>query len=177
VALLRGINVGGNAKIPMKLLGELCASIGWTGVRTLLQTGNIVFTASGSAAEMEKEIEQALRKRFGFPITVVIRDAVTFRSYVAQVPLAAQTAIDPSHVLLYLTKLPPRPGVAQVLGPRALAGEIVAVAGDVLWIYFPNGIGSSKLTPAVIDRAVGSPATGRNWNTVLKIQQLCSHSE
>ncbi len=174
VALLRGVNVGGNNKVPKGPLEELCAAIGWTEVRTHLQTGNIVFSASGDADTLEKRLEQAIHERFGFPITVVIRDAARFKTYVAQVPFAAQTVADPSHVLLYFTKLPPRADAAKVITSLARAEEAVVAAGGVLWIYFPNGIGSSKLSPAVIDRAVGSTATGRNWNTVSKIQQLCS---
>jgi len=174
VALLRGINVGGNNKISKQPLEELCAAIGWTGVRTHLQTGNIVFSASGNTGGLEKQLERAIHEHFGFPITVVVRDAAKFKSYLAQVPFAAQVVADPSHVLLYVTKLPPREDAAKVLTSLARADEAVAAAGGVLWIYFPNGIGSSKLTPALIDRAVGSTATGRNWNTVSKIQELCS---
>ena len=174
VALLRGINVGGNNKIPKKSLEELCAAIGWSGVRTHLQTGNILFSAFGDTDTLEKKLERAIHEEFGFPITVVVRDAVRFKSYLAQVPFAAQVAADPSHVLLYVTKLPLRPDAAKVLTSLARAEETVVAVGGVLWIYFPNGIGSSKLTPALIDRAVGSTATGRNWNTVSKIQELCS---
>ena len=174
VALLRGINVGGNNLIAMKALGELCATIGWTGARTLLQSGNVVFSASGAPDALEKQFERAIHEQFGFPITVVIRDAARFKSYIAQVPFAAEVVADPSHVLLYLTKLSPRPDAAIVLTSLARADESVAVTGGVLWIYFPNGVGSSKLSPTVIDRAVGSTATGRNWNTVSKIQPLCS---
>jgi uncharacterized protein (DUF1697 family) len=174
VALLRGINVGGNNKLPMKPLEEVCAAIGWTGARTHLQTGNIVFNASGKSDALEKQLERAIQEKFGFPITVVVRDAGNFEGYISQVPFAAEVVADPSHVLLYISKLPPRADAAKVLTSLARADEAVVVAGGVLWIYFPDGIGSSKLTPAVIDRAVGSTATGRNWNTVLKIQELCS---
>jgi len=174
VALLRGINVGGNNKIPKKPLEELCAAIGWTGVSTHLQTGNIVFSASGDTDALEKRLERAIQEQFGFPITVVVRDAARFKSCLAEVPFAAQVVADPSHVLLYVTKLPMRADAAKVLTSLARAEETVVAAGGALWIYFPNGIGSSKLTPALIDRAVGSTATGRNWNTVSKIQELCS---
>lgn len=174
VALLRGINVGGNNKIPKERLEGLCAAISWTGARTHLQTGNIVFSASGDTDTLEMQLERAIHKEFGFPITVVVRDAAIFKSYLEQVPFGTQVVADPSHVLLYVSKLPPRADAAKVLTSLARAEEAVVVAGGVLWIYFPNGVGSSKLTPAVIDRAVGSTATGRNWNTVSKIQQLCS---
>jgi uncharacterized protein (DUF1697 family) len=174
VALLRGINVGGNNKIPKKPLEALCAAIGWTGVTTHLQTGNIIFNASGDTDTLEKQLERAIHKEFGFLITTVVRDAARFKSYLARVPFAAQVVADPSHVLLYVTKLPPRADAAKVLTSLARAEEVVVAVGGVLWIYFPNGIGSSKLTPALVDRAVGSTATGRNWNTVSKIQLLCS---
>ena len=74
---------------------------------------------------------------------------------------------------LYLPRDPLKSGAARALEHRAQSGERIGVAGGALWIdYGANGVARSKLSPLLIDKACGSPATGRNWNSVLKISQL-----
>lgn len=172
LALLRGINVGGKNKVPMKELQSLCAGLGWKSVETYLQTGNVVFKASESAASLESDLEKAIESRFGFPIPVVVRSAKEFIACVAESPLKKRAETDPSRTLLYLTKRPIQDDALASLESRAAAGESLYVSSQSLWIYFPEGVGTSKLSPAVIDRAVGSNATGRNWNTITKICEM-----
>lgn len=158
----------------MKELEPLCSGLGWNSVGSHLQTGNVVFTGSSSASTLELELEQTIESNFGFSIPVVVRSASDFEECVAESPLSDQATTDPSHVLLYLTKRTIQEDALHDLESRSAAGERVFVREGALWIHFPNGIGSSKLTPAVIDKAVGSTATGRNWNTVSKIRKMLS---
>ncbi len=174
IALLRGINVGGKNRIPMKELEPLCAALGWNSVETHLQTGNVVFTGSSAISTLETELEQSIESCFGFSIPVIVRSASDFESCVAESPLTDQAAVDPSHVLLFLTKSPLQRNALQYLQSRSADGECVFVKDKSLWIHFTNGVGSSKLNPAVIDKAVGSKTTGRNWNTVSKIREMLS---
>ena len=174
VALLRGINVSGINKIPMRELASLCADLGWGSVRTCLQTGNVVFTSAASAVALEAALEQAIEARFGFSIPVIVRSAGDFEACLDGAALRDLAAADPSRLLLYLTKAPIPAWAIESLDSRAKAGERIFVQEASLWIYFSNGVGSSKLTPSVIDRAVQSSATGRNWNTVSKIRALLS---
>jgi uncharacterized protein (DUF1697 family) len=80
-------------------------------------------------------------------------------------------------VLLALSKLPPKADAAAELQKRAPSGERVLRVGDALWIHYAAGIGTSKLTPALLDRLAGSPVTARNWNTVLKLAEMASQSK
>jgi uncharacterized protein (DUF1697 family) len=74
---------------------------------------------------------------------------------------------------LYLSRDPIEPGAAMSLEDRAQSGERISLAGGALWIdYGASGVARSKLTPMLIDKACGSPTTGRNWNSVLKIQEM-----
>jgi uncharacterized protein (DUF1697 family) len=171
-ALLRGINVGGKTKIPMKELVKLCESFGWSDVTTLLQTGNVLFRASGSTA-LESTLEAGIAAQFGLTISVVIRETAILKAHLAQTPFEKASRDDPSHLLLYLSKRPPEPTAIESIRSRATAGELIESQDEAIWIHFPNGIGRSKITPSVMDRAVGSPATGRNWNTFTK---LCKRS-
>jgi uncharacterized protein (DUF1697 family) len=68
--------------------------------------------------------------------------------------------------------LRPKDGAVEILSERAAAGERIMLVGDALWFHYPNGVARSKLTPALLDRVVGSPVTARNWNTVLKLHNL-----
>ena len=86
--------------------------------------------------------------------------------------MAAETVGNPSRLLLYLSRQPARESAADELRVRAESGERIALAAGGLWVYFPVGVARSKITPAAVDKAMGSVATGRNWNTVLKIRAL-----
>jgi uncharacterized protein (DUF1697 family) len=76
--------------------------------------------------------------------------------------------------LLTLAKAPPTAHAAERLRERAVSGERIEGVGNAIWVYYPKGAGTSKLSPALFDRLVGSPVTARNWRTVLKISELSS---
>ena len=168
VALLRAVNVGGR-KLPMAELRTLCGQLGWAEVATYIQSGNVVFTARGKRAAIEARLEEAIRKHFDMEVPVIVRTAAQWSAYPPANPFAKEP---PNRVMLLLSKTPPAEGAEAAIQARALAGERVRRAGDALWFHYPEGAGTSKLTPALIDRAVGSPATARNFNTVMKLNEM-----
>jgi len=172
VALLRGINVGGNKRVPMAELRTLATGLGWRKVGTFIQSGNLVFVSSGSSAALEAALEAALARHFGFSVEVIVRGASAWAGYAAGTPFPDAAAARPHRMLLGLSKLPPKPDAAERLRAYAKAGERIQVADDAIWIDFADGIGTSKLSPAVLDRAVGSTVTARNWTTVQKLAEL-----
>jgi uncharacterized protein (DUF1697 family) len=172
IALLRGINVGGQNKLPMAELRTACASLGWEDVQTYIQSGNIAFRSPGEPAVLEASLEAAISQRYGLNIPVIIRPGAEWPAIVAGNPFLAASAVTPNLVMLLLAKRAPLPAALTALQARAAAGEQLAQVGDALWAYFPAGSGRSKLSPALIDRLVGSPVTARNWNTVLKLNEL-----
>ena len=87
-------------------------------------------------------------------------------------PFPEATDNEPNAVMLALSKAPPKLDAVEMLHERALNGERIIRVGEVLWLYFKNGMAKSKLTPALIDRLVGSPVTMRNWRTVLKLHEM-----
>lgn len=172
IALLRGVNVGGHKKVPMSELREVLSGIGCRSVATYIQSGNAVFSSDMMPEEAETAIEQAISSRFGFAVAVVVRTLAGWRAYeTASVFAEAQTA-RPHLLLLGLPKRPPRPDAAEKLRVYAKAGEQIEIVDDGIWIDFATAIGSSKLTPAVIDRIVGSTVTARNWTTVQKLGEM-----
>ena len=172
VALLRGINVGGGNKIAMTELRALADELGWTRAETCIQSGNLIFEAAAERAALETSLESGIRRRFGLDIPTIVRMADEWPALVAANPFPEAAENEPNRLMLLLSKQPPAPEVADALGERARDGERIAIAAGALWIHYASGAGTSKLTPALIDRLVGSPTTARNWRTVLKLEEM-----
>lgn len=177
VALLRGINVGGHHKIPMAGLRSICIDLECTFVQTYIQSGNVVLASSVSASLLEKRLETAIEREFGFLIPVIVRSASSWTTYVQANPFTSEASAEASRVLLCLSKKPPSPAAASQLQQRAAPPERVVQRGDAIWIYYATGIGRSRLTPAVLDRCVGSSVTARNWATVLKLTEMVRETD
>ena len=172
VALLRGINVGSARKVPMSALRELCVKRGLARPETYIQSGNLIVDAKADAEELRALLEGALKTQFGFAVDVIVRAASAWSKYVAANPFAGEAEVLPNKLHLYLSR-DRLSSAAKILEQSAQSGERIRVASGALWIdYGTNGVGGSTLTPALIDKACGSPATGRNWNSVLKIQAM-----
>jgi len=172
VALLRGINVGGGNKIPMAELRQVAGDLGWTKPETYIQSGNLLFEASGSGAKLETALEAAIKQRLGLEIPVIVRSAADWPAYVAANPFPEAGEAETNRLMLLLSKQPPKPDSALAIQERAKNGERVRIAAGAIWIHYPDGAGTSKLTSALIDRLVGSPATARNWRTIIKLSDM-----
>jgi uncharacterized protein (DUF1697 family) len=172
LALLRGINVGGHNRVPMPELRSLCGDLGWSDVQTYIQSGNLVFRAGARPASLEGELERAIERGFGLSISVLVRAAADWPGLVAGNPFPEASESEPNLVMLALSKAAPKPDAVDRLRERAAGGERIVRVEDALWIHYAGGSGRSKLSPAVLDRLVGSPVTTRNWRTVLKLDEL-----
>jgi len=172
VALLRGVNVGARTKVPMAELRALCTTLGWTSVETYIQSGNVIFEAADEVAALEAALGTALGPSFGFTPAVMVRSAAQWQQLAAANPFPEAAAEAPNLVLMGLAKRPTAPEAAAALQVRAVHGERVALAGGALWFHYQGGVGTSKLSPALIDRLAGSPLTARNWRTVEKIGEM-----
>jgi uncharacterized protein (DUF1697 family) len=166
VAMVRGINVGGRAMVKMAELATVCEGLGLTGVRTILQSGNLVFR--GERAGMAKRLRQAIAERFGIDPAILVRSPAELRRAVAANPFPKAAEEDPSHLLImFLEEKPSSDGMKTLAawqGP-----ERTKAVGEELYLHYPEGIGRSKLTNAFIERALQQRGTARNWNTVQKL--------
>jgi uncharacterized protein (DUF1697 family) len=156
----------------MAELRSLCGGIGWRGVRTYIQSGNVLFEAEGPRTSLESALEEAIERQLGLSIPVVVRAAATWPGYVAANPYPEASRVEPNLVMLALSKAPPAPGAVDGLLERAAKGERITLVGDALWIHYGGGAARSRLSPALFDRLVGSPVTARNWRTVLKLDAM-----
>ena len=138
------------------------------GLRTLLQSGNLIFETTDAEA-MEARLENLLAERFGLATDVLVRTAGAWRALVAGNPFPEMAADDPGHLVAMPLKAEPTAAAVEALRAAIKGPERVAASGGVLYLHYVDGIGRSKLTNTVIERHVGCRGTGRNWNTVLKI--------
>jgi uncharacterized protein (DUF1697 family) len=178
LALLRGINVGGNRKVPMAELRGCVEAAGHSRVATLLNSGNVVLTLRDGAdgqgvdvhASLAAEVTDGLRARLGLDVDVVVRTRAEIDAVIAANPFPEAARDDPAHLVVMFYATPVR--VAPSFDTAAYGRERVVWAGCDAYLHYPDDIGHSKLTPAVLTRAAGQAGTGRNWRTVLALRDL-----
>jgi uncharacterized protein (DUF1697 family) len=172
VGLLRGINVGGNKMIAMADLRVALAEVGFADVRTVLQSGNVVFRAAArSPGTVETLLEKGIGARFGFSPDCHVRTGGEWRAVVDANPFPQAAKDDPSHLLVTFFKSPIDPANVVKLQAAISGPELARGQGRELYMTFPNGIGTSK-APLLVDKALGARGTARNWNTVMKLAAL-----
>lgn len=171
VALLRGINVGGKNKVPMSELKSLFSSLGFEDVVTYIQSGNVVFRSA--KRDVAEAIERQIAETFGIGVTVLLRTPAELRKVTESNPFLKRGAdLSKLHVL-FLSGRPAATAVSQLDPDRSPPDEF-RVRGREIYLQLPNGAGRSKLTIDYFERRLGVAATGRNWNTVLKLLELSS---
>jgi uncharacterized protein (DUF1697 family) len=172
VALLRAVNLGGATKVGMAPLREHLARAGFPGVQSILQSGNLVFGAEMAAAgRIEQRLEAELVRGGWRATEVFVRSAEEWASIVSKNPYPREAEQDPAHLLVMLLKDAPPPNRWTALGQAIRGPERTRGDGRTAYLVYPDGVGTSKLTPAVIERALGTRGTMRNWNTVRKLQE------
>lgn len=172
VALLRGINVGGHNKVPMASLRELIAGIGGTSVRTLLQSGNAVFTHTAEdPLALAGELERALAGELGVTVSCLVRTGADLRRVVEGNPFPMDGADGARFLVVFLSGPPPRDRLA-ALDPAAYAPDAFETGERELYVNLPGGIRDSKLAAILTGKRLGVTVTARNWNTVTKLLDL-----
>ncbi|MFO0694146.1 MAG: DUF1697 domain-containing protein [Polyangiales bacterium] len=172
VALLRGINVGGKNKLPMKELVALVAGLGATDVESYIQSGNVIFEASASVArDFAGKLEAAIEARFGFESPVVLRSASELAAVLENPPFG-EAPLETRHVG-FLAARPTEARVAS-LDPARSPGDSFVVRGSEIYLHLPNGVARSKLTNAYFDSKLGTTSTFRNWKTVVALAGLAA---
>ena len=174
VALLRAVNVGGRW-LPMSELRATLVKLGFADAKTLLQSGNVVFASDErSAPRLERLLEAATEKNHKMQVDYMVRSAKEWSAIVAANPYPKEAKSDPGHLVVLALKAAPNEGAEAALRGAIKGREIVRVIGKNAYLYYPDGIGVSKLTPAIIEKHLGRRGTARNWNTVLKLLALVS---
>ena len=175
IAMLRAVNVGGRNSIKMEALRSLLESLGLANPRTHIQSGNVIFGTKDKnlpklAARLSAEIEQV----FGVRSEVILRTAVELQDVITRNPFAGRSDVAPNK--LVVTFLTMDPGAQAAKNIAAITGgpEELHLHGRELFAHFPNGISGSRIPPTAIDKALKTPGTARNWNTVTRLMELAA---
>jgi uncharacterized protein (DUF1697 family) len=168
VALLRGVNVGPTTKVGMAPLREVFAELGFTDVKTYVNSGNVVF--NGRKASVAK-VEQAIAAAFGWTVPVVLRTQAELGEVLQRDPLG-DVANNASRYLVLFADAEVDAQKAADLDPEALAPEAFAIHGREAYLWLPNGVQSSPLAKAMNEKRFGVRLTGRNFRTVEKLAAL-----
>lgn len=172
IGLLRAVNLPGLNKISMSDLRDVLIALGLRDARTLLQSGNVVFRTDIAAAKLEGLLLDAASKRLGVKIDFFVRTAKEWKGIVAANPFQDEARHDPSHLVVMVLKDAPEAEAVTALRKAIKGREVVRAKGREAYITYPDGIGRSRLTTALIEQKLGTRGTARNWNTVLKLAAL-----
>jgi len=173
VVLLRAVNVGGTA-LPMAKLREALSRAGSPALATLGASGNAVVdtNAGGEGARLETAIQTALAEVGRVETEVFVRSRAQWDAIVRGNPFSEAATTDPAHLVVTVLKSAPSRSAWSGLERAIVGRERVAAGQRHAYLVYPDGIGRSKLTAAVLERQLGVRSTSRNWNTVLALQSL-----
>jgi uncharacterized protein (DUF1697 family) len=178
ISMLRAVNVGGHSKIKMDALRALYASLKFENPQTYLQSGNVIFKSNERNLDLvAKRIQSAVEKKFACRTEIILRTTAELRSVVAKNPFAKRPNIVPGKLLIAFLASDPGDAARKTLEDQKFAPEELHVSGREFYIYFPDGMGKSKLPWPRIYKILNTPGTGRNWNSVTKMLEIAENLE
>ena len=166
IALLRGVNVGGNRKLPNATLKAACERAGMTDVHVYLQSGNVVGNSSESAEQVKAALEAELDD-----VAVIVRSASEWKKIVARNPFEGKEG---NRVHLLVVDGAIAKEAKEKLEKERAADEELHYEKRELYAHLPNGAGRSKLAAAFTPKKLGAACTARNWNTVTALLKLAA---
>lgn len=166
IALLRAVNVGGTGKLPMADLKALCTELGFKRIETYIASGNVVFDCEMPSAKIQAQLEKRLLAHAGKAVGTFIRTAAELRALLTRNPFSDK---EPKYTHSFFLHDKPRSDAFDDV--RGRAGEEMRLGRREIYVYYPSGLGQSKLQiPAA---RIG---TSRNLNTVVKLVEMSSRS-
>ena len=177
ISMLRGVNLG-NRRMKMETLRGMYEALKFEDVRTYVQSGNVIFrTDQRDENRLARQIEKAIENGFGFRSDVILRSGSEMREVLKENPFAERPGLDASKLLItFLAKDPGKAAWDEVRQIKTDPEE-VAIRAKELYIYFPVGMGRSKLPMRSFERALQVPGTGRNLRSVTKMLEIAETME
>lgn len=175
IGLLRAINLAGHRPVAMADLRAFFEALGFADAKTLLQSGNVVFRSkTRTPDQLERLLEAEAPKRLKLPIEFFVRTSDEWQTIAARNPFPNEAKTDPSHLVLLCLKDAPASKAVKALQEAIAGREQVRADGRQAYLVYPDGIGDSRVTAALIERKLGTRGTARNWNSVLKLNALAN---
>jgi uncharacterized protein (DUF1697 family) len=165
--MLRGVNLGKHNKINMAALRVTYESLTFEDPRTHVQSGNVIFrTKEKNSPALAKKIQDAIEREFSCRPEVILRTTDELRKAVAASPFASRRGLEPGKILVTFLAAEPSPEAHATLLKLKSHPEELHLKGRELYIYFPDGVGRSKLPWSSVEKLLKTPGTARNWNSV-----------
>ena len=162
----------------MTALKSAYEALGLDPVRTLLNSGNVVFGASEmSATKLTKLLERGIENETGLRTIVVVRSTKELQRIFEKNPFPKMAKEDPSHLLVMTLAGKPKAGAKAALAKAYSGPEEIRIAGEDVYLTYPKGIGKSKLTNTLLEKHLGVAGTARNWNTLTKLLKMAEGME
>jgi uncharacterized protein (DUF1697 family) len=178
ISMLRGVNLGAHNRIKMDALRGLYESLKLEDPRTYVQSGNVIFRSKEkNQAQLEKKIQDAIEKKFGFRPEVILRTTDELRKAIAASPFAKRTELEPGKILVTFLAGEPGPDAHANLARLKEHPEELHLKGREMYIYFPDGAGKSKLPWSQVERLLKVTGTARNWNSVTNMLAMAEEME
>ena len=175
IAMLRGINVSGQKIIRMEHLRRSCAALGFQSVQTYVQSGNIVFLATGkSPPALSKRISEAILHDFGFSVPVLVKTSKEMGEVIRKNPFLKEAGLDLSRLHVTFLSEAVSKSVLKDLEALASKQDRFCVGRQEIYLHCPDGYGISKLSNAAFEKALSVTATTRNWKTVNALFEMAS---
>lgn len=173
IALLRGINVSGQKKIPMAELREILSDAGLEGLHTYIQSGNILFRSDREADALAVLISDRIRDRFGFEVPVELRHLAQWEEIFATNPFLNDGRDEAITALCtaFLSEEPKQEGIDR-LASRDYADQEYRLRGREVYLFLPKGAGRADLSNNYLEKKLKVRATSRNWKTVTKLLEM-----
>jgi uncharacterized protein (DUF1697 family) len=173
VALYRGINVGGKNSVKMESLRAMHERLGHQGVKSYIQSGNIVFSSNGLAEAIARKIAVEFEKEFGFAAKVMVVDARRWGTMVEKNPYVNFSAKNPKTVHAGICQGEPSAEGLKALLAKTGGRETFVIGKGIVYLHAPDGFGTSKFA-AGMEKACGVPMTVRNWQTMETLRTMAT---
>lgn len=173
VSMLRAVNVGGTSVLKMDALRALYESMGLKDVRTLLASGNVVFRSGlKDRGQLVKRIMQEIERKLSLHVEVIVRSLAEVDSIIERGPVLSPDADMAKLHVMFLAEMPEAGAQAKLAKwhKESKLPEMLEMRGPEIYLYYPNGVGRSKLSGAVMENKLGVSGTARNWNTLIKLR-------
>ena len=178
IALLRGINIGPHKRMKMEKLRASCEALGFAGVKTYIQSGNVIFKAPKlSPTTLAKKLGECIVKDFGFSSEVISRTREEIKAIINDNPFMKEPGIDASNLHVVFLSQPASPTALNKLRDLTIAPDGVSYGDKEIYFYFPNGVSGSSVWKHPLDRVTGVTGTMRNWKTVTTLYQMAMEAE
>jgi uncharacterized protein (DUF1697 family) len=178
ISMLRGINLGPHNRIKMDALRAVYESLKFQTPRTYVQSGNVVFgTKEKNSPQLAKKIQAAIQKKCNCSPEVILRTTQEMRAAVGASPFAARSQLEPGKILVTFLAADPPPEAHEKLAGLKSYPEELHLKGRELYIYFPNGVGKTRLPWSSVERLLKVNGTARNWNSVTNLLKMAEEME